>query len=286
MRSSSLVSICGLLLAAAACGDSPSDGSGGEINSQEDVRNLFQAVMPDLVAALTELANEGAAAPVLSSIGDKSEHSSTVQCPGGGTLTANLATGQATLTDCSAGGVTISATLVLAVVSAGPSSYEATFAGTLMVTGSFTGTVEVLSALIQWTDPATDANTYWEVMVLINGQTFTVTSGDSGGGELDCPAVNGGGSVERDGPCDDNSDCLSDSCRDPERNPSEGCTCRPLDGGGGDGDCSSCIGTNSAGPNQPPDPATSCTDAGPFACDCQTESGGTVVFALSPEGCF
>ena len=35
MRSFSLVSNGALLLAAAACGDSPSDGSGGEINSQE-----------------------------------------------------------------------------------------------------------------------------------------------------------------------------------------------------------------------------------------------------------
>jgi hypothetical protein len=281
MRSFSLVSICALMLAAAACGDSPSDGSGGEINSQEDVRNLFQAVMPDLVAALTELANEGAAAPAL-----KSAHSSTVQCPGGGTLTANLATGQATLTDCTAGGVTISATLVLAVVSAGPPSYEATFAGTLMVSGSYTGTVEVLSALIQWTDPATDANTYWEVMVLINGQTFTVTSGDSGGSGLECPAVNGGGSVERDGPCDDNSDCLSNSCREPERDPSERCTCRPLDGGGGgDGDCSSCLGVNSAPPSAPPDPATSCGDEIDFSCTCQTESGATATFYLSAGEC-
>ena len=43
MRSLSLVLICGLQLTVAACDSSSTDnGSGGEIRSQEDVRQLFQ----------------------------------------------------------------------------------------------------------------------------------------------------------------------------------------------------------------------------------------------------
>ena len=182
MRSLSLVTICGLLLAATACSDD-SSGSGGEINSQEDVRRLFEAVMPDLVEAFTELANDQSfATSALSSSRDKSSHISSVPCPGGGTLEVDLNTGQATLTNCSVGGVTISATLTLFVFSIGPSAYAANFFGILMVSGSFTGTVEVDSALIEWTVPPTVATTFWDVTVIVNGQMFTVTSGDPGNG--------------------------------------------------------------------------------------------------------
>jgi len=161
MARSSLVWICGLLLTVAACGSSSTDsdaGSGGEINSQEDVQGLFEAVMPDLVAALTELANSQSSA-ALSSSTDKGggSPSSTVQCPGGGTLSVNVDTGRATLTSCSAGGVIISASLELAVTYTG-FLYQATFSGTLMVSGSFSGTVEVVMAFISWSDPLTTSS--------------------------------------------------------------------------------------------------------------------------------
>jgi hypothetical protein len=285
MRNMPLIPICGLLLIAAACGSDSSDVSDPEIRSQEDVQRLFQAVMPDLVAAFTELANQQfPVAALLPSIGDKANGSSDVPCPGGGNLGVNLETGEATLTDCSAGGVTISAALFLFVSSTGPSAYQANFSGILTVSGSFIGTVEVLSAFIEWTDPASDANTFWEVTVSVGGQIFIATSA----GGFDCPEVNGGGNVPGNGMCDDDSDCLSDSCRDPATNPSEGCTCRHVDGGGGGGgDCSACLGTNAAAPNEPSDRATDCgTQAVDFMCTCATERGNTVVFALSPAGCF
>jgi hypothetical protein len=283
MRNLSLVSFCVLLLATAACGSSPSDSGGGEIQSQEDVQRFFQALMPELVAAFTELADQQPLAP--SSLSSKGGGGSSVPCPEGGSINVDTVTGQATMTNCGARGVIINAALSLFVQPTGPSSYLANFNGVLMVTGTFTGTVEVLVAVIEWTDPATDENTYWEITVDVGGQIYLVTSADSGGGGLECPAFDGGGTIEGNGPCDDDGDCLSGSCRDPEQNPSEGCTCRHPDGGGG-GDCAQCLGTNAAGPNQPPDPAISCTDGGTFMCNCDTESGGTVVFALSPTGCF
>jgi hypothetical protein len=278
MRSLSLVTICSVLLAATACSDDPS-GSGGEINSREDVQRLFEAVVPDLVEAFTELANDQSlATSALSSSRDKSSHISSVPCPGGGTLEVDLNTGQATLTSCSVGGVTISATLTLFVFSIGPSAYAANFNGILMVSGSFTGTVEVVpSALIEWTVPPTVATTFWDVTVIVNGQMFTVSSGDSGNGMLECnepDPVEGPGSVPRNGPCDEDSDCQSNSCRDPIANPSEGCTC----GGSGGEDCSQCIGV-SAGPDGA---ASSCPgQAVDFACTCTTETGAVLTFFIS-----
>ncbi len=147
------------------------------------------------------------------------------------------------------------------------------------MSGSFNGTVEVDSALIEWTVPPTVATTFWDVTVTVNGQMFTVSSGDSGNGML-CDPIEAFDNPPG-APCDDDSDCQSGSCRDPITNPSEGCTCRNLDNGGG-GDCSACLGL-SAGPlgvaTDCPDPAVN------FACDCLTsESGETVTFFLSSGG--
>ncbi len=282
MRNFSLTAMCGLLLLAAACASSTSE-SNGEINSQEDVRRLFEAVMPDLVEAFTELASQLSFAVSSSSSTDKQANgTSSVQCPGGGVLNVDLVTGQATLNDCSAGGVTISASLALFVAPTGPSSYQANFNGILMVSGSFSGTVNVNQALVQWTDPATVDNTFWQVTVTVNDQTFTVSSADSG---LECPQFEPPGgefSGEPGAPCDEDSDCQANSCRDPENDPSEGCTCRNLDGGGS---CDECIGVNAAPPGAPPNPATQCEGPVDFACTCLTQSGETLTFFLSAVGC-
>jgi|GEM_PF-2439948 len=256
MRSYSLVWIFSLLLAVAACGDDSSSSS-GEITSQEDVEQLFQTIMPDLVAALTDLANDLSFA---SSTVDKQNGSSTVQCPGGGSLSVNLNSGQATLTDCSAGGVTISASLFLFVSGSG-GFYNANFSGTLMVSGTFTGTVEVISAIISWMDPATAANTFWDITVMVGERTFTV----SGGGEsLDCPSYTPLTPEPGNGPCDDDSDCQSFSCRDPAENPGEGCTCRHPNGG----DCPQVNGGGSVGFGGACDDNSDC--AGGLPCiDCE-----------------
>lgn len=196
MRNLSLVSICALLLATVACGSSSSDSNdpgGGEIRSEEDVRQFFQAIMPDLVAALTQLANDPSFMPsAFSASADKGGSSgSTVQCPDGGSLTVDPNTGQATVTDCAVRGITFSAQLQLYVTGT-PPFYSASFNGVLMVRGSFTGTVDVNYALISWTDPATDANTYWEVTVTVNDLVYIVTSGDSGNGDSgDCSSCLG-----------------------------------------------------------------------------------------------
>jgi hypothetical protein len=290
MRNFSLVSFCGLLLVVAACSSDSSDPGGGEIRSQDDVRRLFEAIVPDLVEAFTELANQQfAAAPALSSSTNKAEGDSSVPCPGGGTLVVNLITGQATLTNCVAGGVTISASLTLSVFPSGPSSYQASFWGTLTVSGSFNGTVEVDDAYIQWSDPATVANTLWQVTVTVNGQMFTVAGGGMGSNQIpgcsDLGPSSGPASVPRGGACDQDTDCQEGSCRDPERNPEEGCTCGHTGGGSNTGDCNECIGVN-AGPDDAPNPTTQCEPGSDVsACTCQTQNGETVTLYVSGVGC-
>ena len=282
MRSLSLVAICSLLLAATACGSEPSDPGGGEIRSEADVQRLFEAIVPDLVEAFTELANDQSVA-ALSSSRDKSAHISSVPCPGGGTLEVDLNTRQATLTNCSVGGVTISATLTLFVFSIGPSAYAANFNGILMVSGSFTGTVEVVdSAVIGWTVPPTVATTFWDVTVIVNGQMFTVSSDDPGNGML-CDPVEASGNPPG-APCDDDSDCQS-TCRDPIDNPLEGCTCRNLEDCSGPQDCPQCIGANAAPLNLPENLAMCCTDVDGSTCSCLTENGDLFNFILSGVGC-
>ncbi len=58
MRNLSLISFCGVLLIAAACGSSDTSESGGEVDSQEDVQMVFESIMPDLVEAFTDLAQQ------------------------------------------------------------------------------------------------------------------------------------------------------------------------------------------------------------------------------------
>lgn len=287
MRNFSLAIFCGLLLVAVACSSSSTPESNGEINSEADVRRLFEAIVPDLVAAFTELANQPSFAGPAGSSGRKQGDgtTSTVPCPGGGTLVVDLVTGQATLTSCSAGGVTITASLALFVSLIPPSSYEANFNGTLTVSGSFNGTITVNQASIQWTDPASVDNTFWQATVTVNELVYIVSSADSGNGTLDCSPYDppeGPNSGPPGAPCDEDGDCQANSCRDPMDNPSEGCTCRNLDSGG---DCNECIGVN-AGPDNDPNPATQCepgTDA--FACTCLTQNGETVTLYLSGVGC-
>jgi hypothetical protein len=286
MRSLSLISVCGFLLVATACGSTTSEPS-GEVRGQADVQRLFQSIMPDLVAAFTELAKDSSLAPstVSSGVAKGGGNSSTVNCPGGGTLTVDLVTGSATLTDCAASGVTISASLFLFVSTFDAPSYQAQFSGNLMVSGSFNGNIQVLSANIQWTDPATDENTFWDVQVQIEDKIYFASGGGSGNGSMcaqyDPPG--GPGSVPPSGPCDDDGDCQSDSCRDPIENPSEGCTCRNLNST----DCSSCIGVNAAPPGAPSNTAVECAEGvDPFSCDCLTESGETLPFYPSASECF
>jgi hypothetical protein len=191
MRRISLVSLCLLLLAAAACGSSSDDPGNGnigepEIRSQDDVQRFFEAVMPELVAVFTELASQQFAASASLSKGGGG--GSTVPCPEGGSLEVDTSTGVATLVNCTAQGGVINATLALFVEPTGPSSYTATFSGTLMVTGSFVGTIAVTQASIRWLDPATLEDTCWDVTVLLNGSEESVQCEDC--------SCRGGGSGE------------------------------------------------------------------------------------------
>jgi len=178
MRTYLGVSVASVLLVVTACGDS-SSGSNGEITSQEDVQQFFQTIMPDLIEALTDLAGELPSATSSSTIEKGGSETSTVSCPGGGALDVNLNTGEATLSNCTVGGVTISASLFLNVYGT-QGLYTATFSGTLNVSGSFTGTVVVTDALVQWMVPSDRLNTSWDITVLVNGQSYTVSDGPDG----------------------------------------------------------------------------------------------------------
>ena len=234
MRSLSLIACCGLVLILACGGDSSE--SNGEIDSQADVQALFEAVVPDLVDAFTELANQQSlAASMFPSSNDKGGGStSSVPCPRGGTLEVDTGTGHAMLVNCRAGGLTLSASLALFVVPTGPSSYQASFNGPLMVTGSFNGTVDVVQASVEWTVPATESNTLWSATALVAGQTFTVSGGGTGiPPMLECEAFDppGGPNTGQPGTaCDEDLDCESNSCRGPELDSQFGCTCRDLAG--------------------------------------------------------
>lgn len=178
MRSSS-GRLIGILLLAAACSSSSSTDPGSpEIRSEQDVKRFFDAVMPQLVAAFTELANELSQSGSAFSTKQNGAATVTVACPQGGSLGVDPNTGEATLTDCGAAGVVINATLFLFVEPTVPSSYQATFSGVLVVTGSFNGTVEVLQASVRWTDPVSEDTTFWEVTVLVGNETVTVMSGE------------------------------------------------------------------------------------------------------------
>ena len=189
MRRLSLASLWLILLAAAACGCSD-DSSGNDINepeirSQEDVRRFFEAVMPELVEVFTELASQQSAASA-----SLKQSGSTIPCPEGGSVEIDTTTGVASLVNCTVRGIVINAMLLLSIEPTGPSSYQATFSGTLVVTGTFVGTIEVTQAVLRWTDPATEENTSWEVTVLLEGNIVTVTSADPGGngGDVNCPS--------------------------------------------------------------------------------------------------
>ena len=206
MRLTSLTLACGFLLAIYACSssDSPNDPGGGEIRSQADVQQFFNAVMPELIDAFTELANRqlGAPSALTTKGGDFVE---SVPCPGGGTLDVNTVDGNANLNDCSAQGIVINGNLFLFVQPFGDGTYQASFSGPLNITGTFTGMVEVLNAIVQWSDPPTEETTYWEVTVMVGEFVFIVTSGGS---------VDDGECVERFGTAPGFMLCadLGDSC--------------------------------------------------------------------------
>lgn len=207
MRVPPLGAYLGVLILLASCSSSDSGGGGGgEVRSQEDVQNLFEAIMPDLVDAMSEFARSQSPA-----FSEKQEVSS-VPCPQGGSLDINTFTGQASLVGCAVSGVTIVGDLSLFVQPTGPASYSASFFGPLTLTGAFTGTVEVIDSLVQWTDPATDDNTFWQVTVYVPtlNETFTASSAAGEGQgrcESACAAINSACMSIED-------DCVSDCVGD------------------------------------------------------------------------
>ena len=150
--------------------------------------------------------------------------------------------------------------------------------------GAAEGSVQAGGSCSQSVDCAADLACDNEQVGISSCTCVTTQPADRIPGCEEPDPAGGPGSVPPSGPCDQDSDCQAESCRDPATNEDEGCTCRNLDGGGGD--CDTCVGTNAAPEGAPSNRATSCEDAGNFECSCQTELGETRTFYMSSAECF
>ena len=166
---------------ASGCGGSTSSNADiGTIDSAADVEALMDAIAVPLAGVFANLANaavvrtEGATAPTdqLASL------TVSAACPGGGTASYTSGEpGAATFTGCVLGGVSVSGSLPVFVFGVPPSYSVNIGAGTLTLGGAASGTITIVNGTIQWTNPATDANTFWEMTVSIGSATYCVWSG-------------------------------------------------------------------------------------------------------------
>lgn len=169
---------------ATGCGSSSSEGASiGTIDNGADLAALMDALAVPMAGVFTNLSsgavvrNDGA-----SVLSDRNASLTTsAACPGGGT--ASYTTGSpsvATFTGCSLGGVVVTGSLSATLYGVPPSYGVTLDGGSLTLTGAASGTITIVSGMIQWTNPATDANTYWEINVTVGGASYCAWSGGSG----------------------------------------------------------------------------------------------------------
>lgn len=179
---------CAALAIVVACGSDSSDppSSGGEINSQQDAQAFFEAVMPDLVIAFTELSEQ------LTTFAEKQGGPATVECPEGGSILYDGIVGQAVFAACGIQGASISGELQAFITPISAMRYQGSFSGPLSVGGAFVGQLDVLQGSAEWNNPPTNDTTTWQATVMVGAETFNVSSGGgSASGECDaCIGVN------------------------------------------------------------------------------------------------
>lgn len=169
---------------ATGCGSSSSEGASiGTIDNGADLAALMDALAVPMAGVFTNLSsgavvrNDGA-----SVLSDRNASLTTsAACPGGGT--ASYTTGSpsvATFTGCSLGGVVVTGSLSATLYGVPPSYGVNLDGGSLTLSGAASGTITIVSGMIQWTNPATDANTYWEINVTVGGASYCAWSGGSG----------------------------------------------------------------------------------------------------------
>lgn len=164
---------------AAGCGSSGSGQSLGTIDDEAELGALMDAIGVPMAGVFSQISAGALVAG--DSRSARAALTSPVSCPSGGSV-SYTATGnaQATFTSCDLGGVVVSGTLV-ATVSGYPTGGGVILGGgTLTFGGNASGTLTVVSGTLQWTNPINDANTYWEIVVRINGATRCAWSGGAG----------------------------------------------------------------------------------------------------------
>lgn len=179
--SSVLALVIALAITSAGCGgSSTSTPTIGTIDSADDVGALMDALAVPMAGVFTNLSNgavvradgAGARPDLVASL------TASASCPGGGT--ASYASGTpstVTFAGCVLGGVGLAGSLDVDFYGYPPSYGVNILGGTLTLSGSASGTITILNGTIQWTNPATDANTYWELTVSVGNTTYCAWSG-------------------------------------------------------------------------------------------------------------
>ena len=142
----------------------------------------MDAVAVPMAGVFTNLAN--GAAVRTDAAGARADRAASLtasaSCPGGGIATfTSDAPSQVTFASCGLGSVAVSGTVYVSF-SAYPPSYSAFIdGGSLTLSGAASGTITIVNGMIQWTHPATDANTYWQITVSVGTATLCAWSGGS-----------------------------------------------------------------------------------------------------------
>jgi hypothetical protein len=166
---------------ASGCGGSSSStASIGTIDNAADVEALMDAIAVPMAGVFANLANaalvQTEAATVRS--GQLASLTASAACPGGGSASYTSGTpGVAAFTGCVLGGVSVSGSVPVSLFAVPPSYSVNIGAGTLTLGGAASGSIAIVNGTIQWTNPATDANTFWEITASIGSATYCVWSG-------------------------------------------------------------------------------------------------------------
>jgi hypothetical protein len=161
---------------AVGCGSSTSTPNLGTIDSASDLSTLMENVAVPMAGLFKQVS---AMPPAVADSGvGLAALTSPVSCAQGGSISYALSpSAQATFNNCTLEGVVISGTVYATVYGDTLGGGVTMSSGTLTLSGFATGTLEILNCMIQWTNPITDASTYWEISIAYNGATLCAWSG-------------------------------------------------------------------------------------------------------------
>jgi hypothetical protein len=179
MSLSAMTLVVAISTTATGCGSSTDAANIGTVDNAADLAALMDAMAVPMAGVFTNLANGAVVrADGASARSDLTAAlTASASCPGGGTATFTSGSpSQVTFAGCGLGGVAVSGTVYVNLL-AYPPSYSVNLTGSLTLSGAASGTLTIVDGMIQWTNPATDANTYWQFTVSIGGSTVCANSG-------------------------------------------------------------------------------------------------------------